>query len=110
MRNISFSHTVNQIRDKSKTVTRRIGWQSLKEGTLLMACEKCQGLKKGQKINRICTIKVIDVRREVLQNIDESDIKKEGFPHMSKSDFINMFCKSFKCKPSSEITRIEFMY
>jgi hypothetical protein len=49
-RYISFMLTQPQIRARTKTVTRRMGWKDLKPGTLLMAAEKCQGLGKGGKI------------------------------------------------------------
>ncbi len=47
MRNISFSLTERQFMDKSKTVTRRLGWKFLKPGDRLMGCRKCMGLKPG---------------------------------------------------------------
>lgn len=50
MRNMSFMLTTAQIRDRSKTVTRRLGWWNLRVGDVVMACEKCQGLGKGGKI------------------------------------------------------------
>jgi len=50
MRNMSFFLTTDQIRNKTKTVTRRDGWLFLKPGDIVQACVKCQGLKKGEKI------------------------------------------------------------
>ena len=44
MRNMSFSATVQQVRDRTKTVTRRVGWKTLQPGEVLRAVEKGQGL------------------------------------------------------------------
>jgi len=44
-RNISFALTTKQIRNRSKTVTRRLGWLHIKKGDVLNACVKCMGLK-----------------------------------------------------------------
>ena len=78
MRNMSFSMTTTQVRARTKTVTRRFGWWSLKLGTKLWAVEKSQGLKKGEKVVRICQIEVVSVRKEKLQEIAEEDVAKEG--------------------------------
>ena len=78
MRNMSFSLTMAQVRNKTKTVTRRFGWWSLKPGTRLWAVEKSQGLKKGEKIKRISQIEVVSVRAEKLQEITEADAIREG--------------------------------
>ena len=50
MRNMSFYHTTEQIRNRSKTVTRRLGWAFLKPGDRVRAIVKGRGLKKGQKV------------------------------------------------------------
>jgi hypothetical protein len=67
MQNISFTLTTAQVRARSKTVTRRIGWENLKAGTLLCAVEKGQGLKKGERAKKLGVIRVTNVRREELQ-------------------------------------------
>lgn len=110
MRNISFSLTTPQILDKTKTVTRRLRWLFVKAGDQLQACEKCMGLKPGQKINRLCVIEVVSARREPLNVITPSDVRKEGFPHLTPAQFVEMFCRNMKCEPDEEITRIEFRY
>jgi hypothetical protein len=66
MRNISFSLTTEQFKARTKTVTRRLGWTFLEPGTVLMGCEKCMGLKPGEKIVRLGRIRVVSVRRERL--------------------------------------------
>ena len=88
-RNISFALTTKQIRDRTKTVTRRKGWKFLKAGDILNACVKCMGLKPGEKIERLCQIEVTDVRVEPLDQMSsdreygDADATAEGFPEMS---------------------------
>ena len=40
---MSFSMTTPQVRARTKTVTRRLGWRFLKPGVVLWAVEKAQG-------------------------------------------------------------------
>lgn len=110
MRNISFQLTTAQIRARSKTVTRRLGWKNLKRGDLLRGCVKCMGLKPGEKIEPLAVVRVVDVRREPLNTITGDDCVKEGFPAMSPADFVAMFCEHMDCEPHVQVTRIEFAY
>lgn len=111
-RNISMAATIQQINARSKTVTRRKGWLFLKSGTELCAVEKGQGIPKGEKIKRLTRIKVVSVRREKLEMIKASgECALEGFPDMSPSEFIDMFCRINPGMTSqSVVTRIEFEY
>jgi len=115
--NISFFHTQDQVRDQSKTVTRRLGWKKLKPGTILTGIVKGQGLKKGEKVQPLCTIKVVHVRRERLwtmthfrEDYGHNECRKEGFPHLLPEQFVDMFCRHMKCEPFEIVTRIEFEY
>jgi hypothetical protein len=119
-RNISFALTTDQIRNRTKTVTRRLGWKNLKPGEILQACVKCMGLKPGEKIERLGLIRVVSVRQEAL-NVIAADLgygfdetTKEGFPFGHgkhwPSEFVDMFCRSMGCDPDAEVTRIEFEY
>lgn len=119
-RNISFALTTNQIKNRTKTVTRRLGWKNLKAGDILNACVKCMGLKPGEKIERLGQIRVVSVRRESLSAMDQpsdcplnygtTEAQKEGFPHLSGCEFVTMFCENMGCKDTEEVTRIEFEY
>ena len=109
-RNMSFMLTTRQIKNRSKTVTRRLGWWFLKPGDVLNACEKCQGLKKGEKIKKLCRIKIISCRKIPLHKISHADCFREGFPDMYPSEFIRMFRKEMKCSMDTEVNRIEFEY
>lgn len=115
MRNASFSLTTQQMRDGTKDVTRRLGWEHLRPGDQLRACVKCMGLKKGEKIKVICIIEVVSTRREPLNRMLEDvvygfeECRREGFPHFTPQQFVDFFCASHKgCMPETVITRIEF--
>lgn len=121
MRNISFFLTTAQVSAQTKDVTRRMGWKNLKVGELLSAVVKGQGLGKGGKIERICTIRVKSVRWERLDKMLTNrlygldECQREGFPppHPKSfpSEFVKFFCASHKgCRPDSIVTRIEFEY
>ena len=108
-RNMSFAFTTQQMRDKTKTVTRRNGWWFLKPGDLVNAVEKAMGLKKGEKIKRIGQIRIIRTEKVPVKQIDHQDLIKEGLPHMSPEEFITFFCKSHRgCDEETIINRIEF--
>jgi hypothetical protein len=117
-RNISFALTTEQVRNRTKTVTRRIGWKSLKAGDVLNACVKCQGLKRGEKPQRICQIRVVSVVQEPLWELvrnaayGKSEAAKEGFPHMDGAEFVAMFCEHMRPPDGvvTRVTRIEFEY
>lgn len=85
MRNMSFQLTTEQIRNRSKTVTRRLGWRKLKVGELVQACVKCMGLRKGEKLEKLAVIKVKSVRFEPLFEITDDDVRREGFRRMCRT-------------------------
>jgi len=117
-RNISFALTTDQIRNRTKTVTRRLGWKNLKRGDILNACVKCMGLKPGEKIERLGQIRVVDVRQEplvaIMQDCEygKSEAEKEGFPDLDGKQFAEMFCDHMRPVNGcvTEVTRIEFEY
>lgn len=116
MRNISFALTEPQFLDFTKDVTRRLGWLFLRPGDHLMACRKCQGIKPGESIVKLGEIRVISVQREPLNRMSadasygHAEAIREGFPHLTGGQFVEMFCASMKCQPSTIITRIEFAH
>ncbi len=107
---MSFSMTADRIRDRSKTVTRRIGWYFLRPGDILWACEKCQGLGKGGKIRHLKVIEVVSVKKERLADMTKADCVLEGFPDMGPMAFVLMLMKHYDCKPDKIVNRIEFKY
>jgi hypothetical protein len=54
----------------------------------------------------------VDVRRERLSAITDADVEREGFDldEWVASDFVEFFCEHMKCKPETEVTRIEWRY
>lgn len=109
-RNMSFFLTTDQIRNRTKTVTRRLGWKFLQPGDILNACVKCQGLKKGQRIEKLCQIRVISTRLEALARCTDDDAAREGFPGMTGLEFAQMFCKHMGGDGRQFVNRIEFEY
>lgn len=110
-RKMSFFLTKKQFVDRTKTVTRRIGWKHLKPGDVVMGAEKCMGLKKGEKVVDLGLIRILGNRREPLNAITLDDVKMEGFPEMSTSQFIAFFLReSGGWGPMVEVSRIEFEY
>jgi len=109
---MSFALTTDQIRQRKKTVTRRLGWEFLKPGDLLQPIVKGQGLKKGETVERIGDpIRVVNVSRVQLNTITPQDVYREGFPQMTVGEFVKMFKKSHRgCRVVSIVTRIEFEY
>lgn len=114
MRLISFSLTTRQVRDGSKTVTRRLGWADLKPGNRLQACVKCMGIPKGGHVEKIRVIECVSNRAEPLCQMTkvpqygEAEVKREGFPHLTPAQFVEMFCREMKVKPWQSVNRIEF--
>lgn len=115
-RNISFALTTEQITNRTKTVTRRKGWKFLKAGDVLNACVKCMGLKPGEQIERLGKIRVVDARRESLDEMirdpkyGDQEASLEGFPEMTGAEFVAMFCEHMGGDVDQEVTRIEFEY
>lgn len=107
---MSFSMTTPQVRARTKTVTRRLGWRFLKPGVVLWAVEKAQGIPRGGKVVRICKIRVQTTGWEPLDDITAEDVEAEGFPGKSPGWFVAMFCKAARCPPDEPVNRIEFEY
>lgn len=131
MRNMSFALTTAQVRNQTKTVTRRLGWTRLKAGDHIQPVVKGMGLRKGESPEKIGgPITVVDVRRERLCDITPAECVLEGFPEMTPAQFVQMFrashrvpaggpgqfaaggrrLRSVPCEPDEEVTRIEFAY
>jgi hypothetical protein len=112
---MSVALTKDQVRARSKIVTRRVGWEFLKPGDQLSLCEKVQGRRRAggvvEPLVRIVDVDVVSVRRERLDAITAQDVDLEGFPEMTPPEFIAFFCGSHKgSTPDTEVTRIEWRY
>lgn len=115
-RNMSFALTTKQAREKTKTVTRRLGWWFLKPGDIVQQVERGMGLKKGEKIKRIHLIRIVSTRGEPLEamfcNVGYGllECQKEGFSDKNPEWFVRMFARHNKCRIGTEVNRIEFEY
>lgn len=103
-RNISFALTTDQIRNRTKTVTRRLGWKNLRQGQILNACVKCMGLKPGEQIQRLGQIRVVSATQEPLVAM----MRDEAYG----KQFVEMFCEHMRPVNGcvTDVTRIEFEY
>lgn len=116
MRNMSFSLTTDQIRQRSKFVTRRLGWKNLKPGELFQAVEKAQGLKAGEKVVPLGILRCDSNFQEQLHRMTEDpeygakEVVLEGFPEKTPEQFVDMFCEHNDIQPSLSIQRIQFSY
>lgn len=109
MRLMAFSKTTEQVRNRTKTVTRRSvnTWKRLKHGDILQAVEKSQGLKKGEKVERLAVIRVVSVRVEMLGYANEAEVAREGFPGMDPWKFVRQI---YGGGAWDLVRRIEFEY
>lgn len=116
---MSCALTANQVVDRTKTVTRRLGWwrtarghRILKQGDRLWLCRKVMGRKPGEPLDRLALVEVFDVRREPLWQIElhDGDVAAEGFPGKSTEWFIRFFCNEMNCRRDTMVTRIEWRY
>lgn len=111
MRNMSFSLTTPQFKARTKTITRRLGWKFAGVGDVYCAIEKGQGLKKGEKVVRLGLLRIISKRFEPVNALTRyAECIGEGFPELSPTQFVKMFCKHNGCEPDRIITRLEFEY
>jgi hypothetical protein len=109
-RNMSFAMTTDQIKMRTKTVTRRFGWWFLKPGDEVRGVEKAMGLKKGEKIKPLAMVRIISTRAEPLDAITQDDVIKEGFPTWTPEQFVQMLVDHYGVSASSMVNRIEFEY
>ncbi|MEU4841745.1 hypothetical protein [Nocardia testacea] len=108
---MSVSLTEDQVRARTKTVTRRVGWTMLRPGDRLTLCRKVMGRRRGEPLIRIVDVEVLSVRHEPLNAITSDDVVAEGFPEMRPAAFIDFFCRTHRgCRPETEVTRIQWRY
>lgn len=117
---MAVSMTIAQVRDGSKTVTRRApdSWVKLMVGDRVTLIEKGMGLKKGEKQVPIRDVEITSLRNEPLGKVGWGDeLAREGFPEMSADEFMAMWCKSHKqaavpasARPKVRCLRIEWKY
>ena len=115
---ISVAFTEQAVRDRIKTVTRRLGWwedrngrRLIKPGDHLTPCRKIMGRKPGEPLVRICDVEVVAVSRERLDGITPDEVAREGFPGMPPREFVQrFFCDAQGVNGATVVTRIEWRY
>lgn len=80
-RRMSCSMTVDAVRARRKTVTRRHvdTWRTLRPGDRLTLVEKGMGLAKWEKQVVLAEVEVVDVRVEPIRAVTPGEIAAEGF-------------------------------
>jgi len=117
-RRMSCSMTVEAVKDRTKTVTRRHidTWRNLKPGDRLTLIEKGMGLPKGAHQVVLAEVEVVDVHVEPIFLVNAAECAREGFPHLTPDEFQRMWLDSHGyCRASVEHTgvmcrRIEWRY
>ncbi len=95
-RRMSCSMTIDAVRNRTKTVTRRHvdTWKNLKPGDRLTLIEKGMGLPKGARQVVLAEVEIVGVWDEILFMVGPDDCAAEGFPDMSPLDFKIMWAKA----------------
>ena len=109
----SFFATQDQMRNRSKTVTRRKpGGRVYVPGQRLLPIVKGQGLKKGERQQVLVPpIELVSVRSEPLNAITPEDVVLEGFPGMMPEEFIRDVYLKMSGGPVDQVTtRLEFFH
>lgn len=114
MRVISMAMTHKQFCDGTKDVTRRVGWMHGVVGMRLRVVRKAQGLRKGDRMETLGFIELVDVRREPLSRMiadkvyGPEECRREGFPKWTPDQFVRFFCETHFVTSTALITRLEF--
>ncbi len=122
---MSCALTTPQVRARTKTVTRRLGWWDLKVGERVQLCEKCMGRKKGEPLVRLAVVEVVSTRPEPLIAIAHpetgpDEVEREGFPWWRDDPgaFVSFFLASHAKDPKTKkattpetlVNRIEWRF
>lgn len=115
---IAFNWTSAQILDGTKTVTRRVSpwlfeqlrrpvWNASTDGNRLGDWPRVIAVR-GREASPFARLDVFSVRRERLDLLTLDDVDREGFPGRSREWFLGLYCREFRCYPSSVVSVIEF--
>lgn len=123
-RRMSCSMTIDAVRERRKTVTRRHvdTWRSLAPGDRLTLIEKGMGLPKGARQVVLDVVTVVDVRVEPLHLVRDceygwAEVAREGFPEMDPHEFVEFWLDGQGVKVAGQaefmgvlVRRIEWRY
>jgi hypothetical protein len=110
MKRMSFSMTTAAARAHTESVTRRLGWWSVKPGEVIMAIEKGMGLKKGEKQVEIGPFRVVSAKGEQVRDFFKygpEECAREGFPDLTPVQFVAMFKRHHSIPDNWPVNRIE---
>lgn len=123
---MSVAYTEAQVLDRTKTVTRRLGWRFAEPGQRVVLCRKVMGRKPGEPLHRLVAVELRSVRRESLGLLNglldptehglaatyaHDEVAREGFPGMDPGAFVNrFFCAAQGIRPDAEVARIRWSY
>lgn len=106
---MSVALTEQAVRERRKTVTRRLGWKHLKPGDRLILCPKTRGVKREDRVE-LAEVEVRSVGREPLRNVTDADVRLEGFS-WEREYFMLWFMEHMGItSPETIVTRIEWRY
>ena len=124
-RRMSCSMTVDAVRSRQKTVTRRHvdTWKTLKPGDRLTLIEKGMGLAKGERQVVLADVEVVSVRVEPITLLSSDirygrqEVTLEGFPDADPVEWVWWWSKSHGTLPACDTPprsvlcrRIEWRY
>lgn len=123
---MSCALTVDAVRDRTKTVTRRRTgtWRTLQAGDRLTLVEKGMGLAKGERQVVLAEVEVVDVRVEMLARLirepeyGAAEVTAEGFGDLTADEFALFWAMShgvagwpsWRLYDTVECRRIEWRY
>lgn len=118
-RRMSCSMTVDAVRDRTKTVTRRHvdTWKDLKPGDRLTLIEKGMGLPKGARQIVLAEVEIVSAYVTPLATIhaEHDGTAREGLPNMTTHQFIAFWCEGHGYRHATDAMevpcrRIEWRY
>ncbi len=101
-RRMSCSMTIEGVRSRRKTVTRRHvdTWQALKPGDRLTLIEKGMGLPKGARQVVLAEVEIVSARVEnLLGGLTPTEVAKEGFEAWSPWEFAVFWAAAHRYRP-----------
>lgn len=121
---MSVAMTTDAVIERRKTVTRRKGWWTDKNGRRLLMpgdtltlCRKVQGRKPGEPIERLAEVEIVRVDRQRLDDIFHpidygfTETEREGFPGMEPGEFVRRYFVDAQGMTAFDVvTRIEWRY
>jgi hypothetical protein len=113
---MSVAYTEEQVRARTKHVTRRAGWEFARPGDRVILCRKVMG-RQGTPLVRIVAVELLDVRREPLAlmierpDYGDAEVTLEGFPDLSPLNFIEHYFEEAQgIGRYDDVTRLEWVY